>query len=115
MNRGREFPLLALGLFLSVVALILPARSLAADYPSKPLRLVAPFPPGGAVDILARGLAPKLGAQLGQQIVVDNRPGANGVIGFDLVAKAPADGYTLLMGFTTGVAVNPLLIAKIPY
>jgi tripartite-type tricarboxylate transporter receptor subunit TctC len=115
MNRGRELPSLALGLFLSVATLISPAGSLAADYPSKPLRLVVPFPPGGAADILARGLAPKLGAQLGQQIVVDNRPGANGVIGFDLVARAPADGYTLLMGFTTGVAVNPLLVAKIPY
>jgi tripartite-type tricarboxylate transporter receptor subunit TctC len=58
---------------------------------------------------------PKLGEQLGQQIVVDNRPGANGVIGFDVVAKAPPDGYTLLMGFTTGVAVNPLLVAKASY
>jgi tripartite-type tricarboxylate transporter receptor subunit TctC len=81
----------------------------------KPVRLVVPFPPAGAADILARGLAPRLSGQLGQQIVVDNRPGANGVIGFDVVAKAPADGYTLLLGFTTGVAVNPVLVPKIPY
>jgi tripartite-type tricarboxylate transporter receptor subunit TctC len=89
--------------------------SLAASYPSKPVRLVVPFPPGGAADILARGIAPKLSGQLRQQIVVDNRPGANGVIGFDVVAKAPADGYTLLLGFTTGVAVNPVLIPKVSY
>lgn len=115
MNRGRVFPSLALGLLLSLVALNLHAVGLATNYPNKPLRLVVPFPPGGAADILARGLAPKLSAQLGQRIVVDNRPGANGVIGFDMVAKAPADGYTLLMAYTTGVAVNPLLVAKIPY
>jgi tripartite-type tricarboxylate transporter receptor subunit TctC len=85
------------------------------SYPTKPIRLIVPFPPGGAADILARGISPKLGAQLGQQVIVDNRPGSNGVIGFDLVAKAPADGYTLLLGFTTGVAVNPVLIRKISY
>jgi tripartite-type tricarboxylate transporter receptor subunit TctC len=89
--------------------------SLGADYPARALRLVVPFPPGGALDILARGLTPKLATQLGQQIVIDNRPGANGVLGFDVVAKAPADGYTLLMGFATGVAVNPLLIPNLPY
>jgi len=84
-------------------------------YPTKPIRLIVPFPPGGAADILARGISPKLGAQLGQQVIVDNRPGANGVIGFDLVAKAPRDGYTLLLGFTTGVAVNPVLMRNISY
>ncbi len=96
-------------------AAICPVCAFAADYPVRPVRLVVPFPPGGAADILARGLTPKVSASLGQQFVVDNRAGANGVIGFDLVAKAPADGYTLLLGFTTGVAVNPLLVAKIPY
>ena len=92
-----------------------PRWTLAADYPEKPLRLVVAFPPGGAIDILARGLAPKLGEQLGQQIIVENRPGANGVIAFDLVAKASADGYTLLIGYTSGMAINPLLVSKIPY
>ena len=96
-------------------AFMISPDSVAAGYPSKPVRLVVPFPPAGAADILARGVAPKLSMQLRQQVVVDNRPGANGVIGFDVVAKAPPDGYTLLLGFTTGMAVNPLLIAKIPY
>lgn len=95
--------------------LVLGTAAAQMTYPQKPIRLVVPFPPGGAADILARGLAPQLGVSLGQQLVVDNRPGANGVIGFDLVARAPADGYTALLGFTTGVAVNPLLVAKIPY
>jgi tripartite-type tricarboxylate transporter receptor subunit TctC len=95
-------------------ALVSPLRAIAADYPSRPLRLVVPFPPGGAADILARGIAPALAERLHQQIVVDNRPGANGVIGFELVARSPADGYTLLLGFTTGVAINPLLV-KVSY
>jgi tripartite-type tricarboxylate transporter receptor subunit TctC len=115
MDRRREFSSLGLGLLLAASIFVWPAESIAADYPEKPLRLIVPFPPGGAADILARGLGPKLGAELGQHIVVDNRPGANGVIGFDVVAKAAPDGYTLLMGFTTGVAVNPLLVAKASY
>ncbi len=115
MDSRRKFSSLGLGLLLAGGMFVWPADSFAADYPEKPLRLIVPFPPGGAADILARGLGPKLGEQLGQQIVVDNRPGANGVIGFDVVAKAPPDGYTLLMGFTTGVAVNPLLVAKASY
>ena len=92
----------------------LATSSFAADYPERPVHLVVTFPPGGAADILARGISPKLSEQLGQPIVVDNRPGANGVIGFDLVAQSPADGYTLLLAFTTGVAINPLL-AKVAY
>jgi len=100
---------------LLAAALMTSLNGFAADYPGRALRLVVPFPPGGAADILARGMAPKLGAQLGQQIVVDNRPGANGVVGFEVVAKSPADGYTLLLGFTTGVAVNPVLIPNVPY
>jgi len=107
--------LFRVGLLLVIAILMSPLWTCAASYPDRPLRLVVPFPPAGAADILARGLGPKLAVQLGQPIIVDNRPGANGVVGFDLVAKAPADGYTLLMGFTTGVAVNPLLVAKINY
>ena len=84
-------------------------RAIAADYPSRPLHLVVPFPPGGAADILARGMVSTFSERLRQQIVVDNRPGANGVIGFEVVARSPADGYTLLLGFTTGVAINPFL------
>ena len=114
MNKKRELSSLDIRMLLTLAMFIWPAWSFAADYPSRPVRLIVPFPPGGAADIVARGLSPRLGTQLGQQIVVDNRPGANGVVGFDLVARAPGDGYTLLMGFTTGVAVNPLLVAKIP-
>src|SRR6476661_556297 len=66
-------------------------------YPNKPIRLVVPFPPGGAVDIMARILSDKMTQRLGQQIVIDNRPGANGNIGMDIVAKAPPDGYNAVI------------------
>ncbi len=98
----------------TAAALAIPAVVRSADYPLRPLRLVVPFPPSGAADILARTIAPKFGQELRQQVVVDNRPGANGVIGFDLVARSPADGYTLLIGFTTGVAINPM-VSKVSY
>ena len=81
----------------------------AADYPAKPVRLVVPFPPGGTLDILARGIGPELTAQLGQPIVIENRPGANGAIAYEMVTKSPADGYTLLIGGGSGSAVNALL------
>jgi tripartite-type tricarboxylate transporter receptor subunit TctC len=105
-----------LGLLFSLLtALAMTSVGIAADYPSKPVRLVVPFPPGGTLDILARGLAPDLATHLGQQIVIENRPGANGVIGYDLVARAPADGYTLLIGGGSGIAVHPALLPKLPY
>ncbi|MGZ5094330.1 MAG: tripartite tricarboxylate transporter substrate binding protein [Burkholderiales bacterium] len=85
-----------------------------AQYPVKPVRLVIGFAPGGGADILARTIAPKLGEVLGQQIVVDNRPGAAGNIGVELVVKSPPDGYTLLMG-VPGLVINPSLYAKLPY
>jgi len=78
----------------------------AQDYPDKPIRVVVPFPPGGVVDIVARQLGQKMSDSLGQPLVIDNRGGAGGSIGTDLVAKAPADGYTVLMVFDTH-AVNP--------
>jgi tripartite-type tricarboxylate transporter receptor subunit TctC len=81
--------------------------SIAQDYPSKPLRLVVPFAPGGGNDSLARHLAAKLGGVLGQAVVVDNRAGANGAVGTELVAKAAPDGYTLLLGFVGPLAVLP--------
>ena len=97
-----------LGLLFSLLtALASTEVGIAADYPVKPVRLVVPFPPGGTLDILARGLAPDLAGQLGQQIVVENRPGANGVIGHELVARAPADGYTVLIGGGSGIAATP--------
>ncbi|MBI4193488.1 MAG: tripartite tricarboxylate transporter substrate binding protein [Betaproteobacteria bacterium] len=84
------------------------------QYPTKPIRIVAPFPPGGTADFLARVLAEKLTQTWGQQVVVDNRSGAGGVIGSDIVAKATRDGYTLLMS-AIGHAANPTLYKKLPY
>ncbi|MGO4326623.1 tripartite tricarboxylate transporter substrate binding protein [Cupriavidus sp. 2TAF22] len=86
-----------------------PGLAAAADYPAKPIRLVVPYPPGGATDVIGRTLAQHLSTALGQQVVVDNRAGAAGNIGAELVAKAPADGYTLLMGALTSHAINAAL------
>lgn len=86
----------------------------AADYPVKPVRLVVPFPAGGPVDITARTLAPRLTETLGQRIVIDNRGGAGGVLGSDIVAKSPPDGHTLLL-CTTGNAINVSLVKNLPY
>ena len=87
----------------------------AQDYPSKPIRLVVPFAAGGATDVLARLVGERLTASLGQQVVVDNRPGAGGNIGSDLVARAEPDGYTILMGAVGTHAINPSLYPKMPY
>jgi tripartite-type tricarboxylate transporter receptor subunit TctC len=87
----------------------------AAPYPVRPVRFICPYVPGGAGDIFTRTIAQKLTEALGQTVVVDNRPGANGGIGTDIVAKAPADGYTLLMGNSGPLAVNPVLYQKVPY
>jgi len=84
-------------------------------YPAKPIRLIVPFPPAGAADILSRTVGPKLGEALGQQVVIDNRTGAGGNIAADLVAKAPPDGYTLLMGFVGTHGINTTLYSKLPY
>ncbi len=87
----------------------------AQSYPSKPVRVVLPFPAGGGADIIVRLLARKLGEGMGQTFVVDNRAGAAGIIGCELVAKAPADGYTLLFGTTGTHTTNPAVFAKLPY
>ena len=84
-------------------------------YPAKPVRIIAPFPPGGSTDVLCRLIAQKLTASLGRQVVVDNRPGAGGSIGHDVAAKAPADGYTLLLTAKGPLVVNPFLDKKLPY
>jgi tripartite-type tricarboxylate transporter receptor subunit TctC len=86
----------------------------AADYPTRPIRLVVPYPPGGTLDILARGIGPELTAQLGQPVVIENRPGAAGAIGTEAAAKAAPDGYTLLIGGGSGSAVHALL-RNVPY
>ena len=94
---------------------ILPAGVHAADaFPARPIRLIVPYPPGGGIDIVARVLGEKLGASLGQPIVVDNRGGAGGVLGTEIVAKAAPDGYTLLLVPTSHV-INPSIYAKLPY
>jgi tripartite-type tricarboxylate transporter receptor subunit TctC len=88
----------------------------AAAWPSaKPIRYVVPFAPGGTTDVLARLLAPKLQAAIGQNFIVDNRAGAGGVLGADAVAKSPPDGYTILGGTISTQAINPALQAKMPY
>lgn len=87
----------------------------AADYPSKPIRLIVPFPPGGTLDVVARGLSAQLGTDLGQPIVVENRAGANGAIAYEFVAKSPADGYTLVIGGGTALAPHPDILARLPY
>jgi tripartite-type tricarboxylate transporter receptor subunit TctC len=86
-----------------------------AKWPTKPIRLVLPFPPGGGTDTLARIMAPKLNDLLGQAVVVDNRSGASGNIATEIVAKAEPDGYTVLMGFNTALTMNPSLYKKLPF
>ncbi|SDD42922.1 Tripartite-type tricarboxylate transporter, receptor component TctC [Cupriavidus sp. YR651] len=87
----------------------------AGSFPDKPIRMVVPFPPGGTTDLLGRVLASRLSETLGQQVVVDNRPGAGGTIGSDAVAKAPADGYTLLFGTVGTQSINTSLYKRLPY
>ena len=103
----------ALALLAMVSALPVWAQSPA--WPTKPLKLVIPFPPAGATDTLGRTLAQKLGDALGQPVVVENKPGAGGGIGSDAVAKAPADGYTLLMATTSTHSIGPSLNPKLAY
>jgi tripartite-type tricarboxylate transporter receptor subunit TctC len=85
------------------------------SYPVKPIRLIIPYPPGGGTDVIARPLAQKLSENLGQQVIVDNRGGAGGNIGMEFVAKSAPDGYTLVVGLTAQLAVNPSLFPKLPY
>jgi tripartite-type tricarboxylate transporter receptor subunit TctC len=86
-----------------------------SSYPSKPIRLVVNFPPGGAADVIGRAVGQQLAEQLKQSVVVDNRAGANGNLGADVVAKAPGDGYTLLMSSGGAFTVNPALYANMPF
>ena len=100
----------------SLVTLCLAAGSAHAQgWPSKPIRFIVPFPAGGATDVLTRTIAPKLAEALGQQVVVDNRAGAGGMIGVDLAAKSPPDGYTLVLSTVGPVSINPSLYAKMPF
>ncbi len=89
--------------------------AMAQDYPSKPIRLIVPAAPGGAADFFARLIGPKLGEVLGQNVVVENRSGASGTIAADMTAKAPGDGYTVLIGQSTSMAVAPHMYEKLSY
>jgi len=99
--------------FVFLLSALLSAAA-AAQYPAKPVRFIVPSAVGGGTDIIARAISLKLGESLGQQFVVDNRPGAGQMIGIELAAKAPADGYTLLMAAST-LAINPIMYKKVPY
>src|SRR3982751_2466389 len=91
------------------------AQSAPVSYPTKPVRFVVPYPPGGTTDIVARGIATKLSERLAQQVVIDNRGGASTIIGADAVAKSLPDGYTLLMTTATTMSINPQVNPKLPY
>jgi tripartite-type tricarboxylate transporter receptor subunit TctC len=99
----------------SFLAVLAPAAALAQAYPSKPVRLIVPFAPGGTTDVLARLLAQKLGEGLGQQFVIENRPGAGGNIGTELAVRSPGDGYTLVMSFDGTMAINPSVYRNLTY
>ncbi len=100
---------------LALAACTLPAAHAQGSYPSKPIRLIVPFATGGVSDTSARIVAEKLGQQLGQQVVVDNKPGAAGNIGTQMVAAAEPDGYTLLLGYDGTLVINPNVYAKVPF
>lgn len=96
-------------------ATLISTGALAQAYPNKAIRVVVPFPPGGGTDIIAREVTQKVAAATGWTFVIDNKPGAGGNLGIDAVAKSPADGYTLVLGQTSNLAINPTLYAKLPY
>jgi len=107
-SKSMKFCAATLGLLVSVGVC-------AQDYPSKALRMIVPFPQGGVTDIVARAVATKLAIELGQSVVVENRAGASGVIGAEAGARSSADGYTLVMGNISTLAINPVTFAKLPY
>ena len=108
--------MVSVALTFSALALLVTVKDSAAQsFPSRPVKLIVPFPPGGSLDIVGRAIAQKLTEAWGQSVVVDNRPGAGGNIGADLVAKAAPDGYTVVMGALSTHAVNPSHYAKMPY
>jgi tripartite-type tricarboxylate transporter receptor subunit TctC len=99
---------------LALVLVLCPALAFGqASYPNRPIRMIVPFAPGGASDFVARIISPKLSELLGQQIIVDNRPGASGNIGMELAAKAPADGYTIYLGNIGTIAINPAIFPNL--
>ena len=102
-------------LVLALAAATVCSGALAQAWPSKPIRIVVPFPPGGGTDVIARETSQRVAASTGWTFIIDNKPGAGGNLGVDAAAKAPADGYTLVLGQTSNLAINPSLYAKMPY
>ncbi|MBL8307841.1 MAG: tripartite tricarboxylate transporter substrate binding protein [Rubrivivax sp.] len=100
---------------LALVASTLSAGAFAQAWPAKPIRIVVPFPPGGGTDIIARETSQRVAKATGWTFVIDNKPGAGGNLGVDSVAKSPADGYTLVLGQSSNLAINPTLYSKLPY
>jgi tripartite-type tricarboxylate transporter receptor subunit TctC len=98
-----------------LLSIILPGVAVAQEFPVRPIRLVVPFPPGGGVDTLARTVAPRLSDILGQQVIVENKAGAAGLIGVESVVRAPADGYTIVVGSPGNMSLAPSLKPKLPY
>jgi len=99
---------------LLIAAVLFPLHVVAQDYPTRPIRVIVPFPPGGAADTMARLITPSMSKTFGQNMVIESRPGANTVIATELVSRAPADGYTLLV-MATSYSVNPFAYTKLPY
>lgn len=102
-------------LVLALAAATLGGGAYAQAWPSKPIRIVVPFPPGGGTDIIARETSQRVAKSTGWTFVIDNKPGAGGNLGVDAVAKSPADGYTLVLGQSSNLAINATLYAKLPY
>ena len=102
-------------LLIAVAAATLTQSAVAAQWPERPVRMLVGFAPGGGTDATARAIAPKLTELLGQQVIVDNRPGATGNIATDITAKSSPDGYTILMGTIAALAINPALYEKLPF
>lgn len=107
--------LCAPALGISALLLSLPVSAPAQTYPARPIRLIVPYPPGGAIDIVGRIVAQKLGERIGQSVVVDNRGGAGGMVGAGIAAKAAPDGYTLCVCSSSTMLTSPVMVAKPPY
>jgi tripartite-type tricarboxylate transporter receptor subunit TctC len=108
-------PTMRWGCCATAMMLAAPLCAQTQSYPNRPIRLVIPFSPGGNGDTISRTTSQKAGEYLGQQIVIDNRPGANGNIGMELAARAAPDGYTIVFGYISNVAIAPSLVAKLPF
>jgi tripartite-type tricarboxylate transporter receptor subunit TctC len=98
-----------------VAVCLAPALALAQAFPSKPITIIVPFPPGGVTDPVARTIGQRMSENVKQPVIVDNKPGASGIIAAEFVKKAPPDGYTVMFGFTGSMAVNPFIYSKLPY